>query len=59
MTSVKLINHSSSTADWNKYVNTITTSMDGETWTSAVVAKDENGGIITTVPSGIIAVPAK
>lgn len=44
---------------YSKYVNTITTSIDGETWTPTEIVKDENGGIITTVPSGIIAVPAK
>lgn len=46
-------------ANYSKYVNTITTSIDGETWTPAVVIKDENGDIITTVPNGIIAMPAK
>ena len=44
---------------YSKYVNTITTSIDGETWTPTEIVKDENGDIITTVPSGIIAVPAK
>lgn len=28
-------------ANYSKYVNTITTSIDGETWTPAVVIKDE------------------